>query len=45
VVYLYELGNDLNRAHVLADWTIDLFSRPDISKLYEEDPKQPNPDA
>jgi NADH dehydrogenase len=43
-VYLYELGYDLNRAHVLADWTIDLFSRPDTSKLFE-DRKQPNPDA
>ena len=37
-VYLYELGYDLNRAHVLADWTIDLFTRPDTSKLIE-DPK------
>jgi NADH dehydrogenase len=44
VVYLYELGYDLNRAHVLADWTIDLFSRPDPSKLFE-DSKQPNPDT
>jgi NADH:quinone reductase (non-electrogenic) len=35
-VYLYELGYDLNKAHVLADWTIDLFSRPDTSKLFEE---------
>jgi NADH dehydrogenase len=45
-VYLYELGYDLNRAHVLADWTIDLFTSPDTSKLYE-DPKQhgnTNPD-
>src|SRR5215210_1570993 len=33
-VYLYELGYDLNRAHVLADWTIDLFTRPDTSKLF-----------
>jgi NADH:quinone reductase (non-electrogenic) len=41
VVYVYELGYDLNRAHVLADWTIDLFTRPDTSKLFE-DPKQPN---
>jgi NADH:ubiquinone reductase (H+-translocating) len=40
-VYLYELGYDLNRAHVLADWTIDLFSRPDPSKLFE-DSKRPN---
>ena len=43
-VYLYELGYDLNRAHVLADWTIDLFSRPDSSKLFEAT-EQPNPDA
>jgi len=43
VVYLYELGYDLNRAHVLADWTIDLFTRPDTSKLFE-DHKQPNTD-
>ncbi len=40
VVYLYELGYALNRAHVLADWTIDLFTRPDTSKLFE-DPNQP----
>jgi NADH dehydrogenase len=43
-VYLYELGYDLNRVHVLADWTIDLFSRPDPSKLFE-DSKQPNTDT
>jgi NADH dehydrogenase len=42
-VYLYELGYDLNRAHVLADWTIDLFTRPDTSKLFE-DPRQPTTD-
>ena len=41
-VYLYELGYDLNRAHVLADWTIDLFTRPDPSKLIE-DTKQESP--
>jgi len=41
VVYLYELGYDLNRAHVLADWTIDLFTRPDTSKLFE-DTRQPD---
>jgi NADH dehydrogenase len=35
-VYLYELGYDLNRAHVLADWTIDLFTRPDTSKVFED---------
>ena len=40
-VYLYELGYDLNRAHVLADWTIDLFTRPDTPKLFE-DPRQPD---
>ena len=38
-VYLFELGYDLNRAHVLADWTIDLFARPDPSKVFE-DPEQ-----
>src|SRR5918994_4524016 len=42
-VYLYELGYDLNRAHVLADWTIDLFTRPDTSKLFE-DPRQTTTD-
>ena len=35
-VYLYELGYNLNRAQVLADWTIDLFARPDTAKLFEE---------
>jgi NADH dehydrogenase FAD-containing subunit len=39
-VYLYELGHSLNRAQVLADWMIDLFARPDTSKLFE-DSKQP----
>jgi NADH dehydrogenase len=34
--YLYELGYNLNRAQVLADWTIDLFTRPDTSKLFED---------
>jgi NADH dehydrogenase FAD-containing subunit len=34
-VYLYELGYNLNRARVLADWIIDLFARPDTSKLFE----------
>ena len=38
-VYLYELGYDLNRAHVLADWAIDIFARPDPSKVFE-DPEQ-----
>ena len=41
-VYLYELGYDLNRAHVLADWTIDLFTRPDTSKILET-PNQNGP--
>jgi NADH:quinone reductase (non-electrogenic) len=35
-VYLYELGHNLNRAQVLADWMIDLFARPDTSKLFED---------
>jgi NADH:ubiquinone reductase (H+-translocating) len=39
-VYLYELGHNLNRAQILVDWTIDLFVRPDTSKLFE-DSKQP----
>ncbi|MCL6439821.1 MAG: FAD-dependent oxidoreductase, partial [Rubrobacteraceae bacterium] len=33
-VYLYELGYNLNRAQVLFDWTVDLFTRPNISKLF-----------
>ncbi|MDQ4001130.1 MAG: NAD(P)/FAD-dependent oxidoreductase [Actinomycetota bacterium] len=36
-IYLYELGYNLNRAQVLVDWTIDLFARPDASKLFEDD--------
>lgn len=35
-VYLYELGYNLNRAQVLADWFISLFARPDTSKLFED---------
>jgi NADH dehydrogenase FAD-containing subunit len=35
-VYLYELGYNLNRARVLTDWAIDLFSQPDTSKLLED---------
>lgn len=35
-VYLHELGYNLNRAQVLADWAIDLVSRPDTSKIFEE---------
>jgi NADH:quinone reductase (non-electrogenic) len=36
-VYLYELGNNQNRARVLADWIIDLFTRPDTSKVLRDD--------
>jgi NADH:ubiquinone reductase (H+-translocating) len=36
-VYLYELGYNLNRAQVLADWLISLFARPDTSRLFEEE--------
>jgi NADH:quinone reductase (non-electrogenic) len=36
-IYLYELGYNLNRAQVLADWAIGLFARPDTSKLFEEE--------
>ena len=43
-VYLYELGYDLNRAHVLADWAIDLFTRPDTSKLFEDPEQHPQSD-
>ncbi len=35
-VYLYELGTNLNRVQVIADWTIDLFARPDTAKLFED---------
>src|SRR5215212_8352793 len=35
-VYLHELGYNLNQVQVLADWTIDLFTRPDTSKLFED---------
>ena len=34
--YFYELGYNLNRARIAADWVIDLFTRPDTSKLFEE---------
>ena len=34
-VYLYELGYNLNRAWVLADWAVDIFAKPDTSKLLE----------
>jgi NADH dehydrogenase FAD-containing subunit len=35
-VYLYKLGYNLNRARVLADWTVDLFARPDTSKFMDD---------
>jgi NADH dehydrogenase len=41
MVYLYELGHNLNRARVLVDWIIDLLARPDTSKLYESDEDRP----
>jgi NADH:ubiquinone reductase (H+-translocating) len=37
VIHLYELRYNQNRFRVLADWTIDLFSRPDTSKVYKDD--------
>lgn len=37
MVYLKELGHNLNRAQVLSDWIIDFFTRPNISKLMEEE--------
>ena len=36
-VYLYELGHNLNRARVLVDWMVDLLTRPDTAKLYEDE--------
>jgi NADH dehydrogenase len=36
-VYLYELGHNLNRARVLMDWVVDFLTRPDTSKLHEDD--------
>jgi NADH:quinone reductase (non-electrogenic) len=35
-VYFYELGYNLNRVRVLVDWTVDLFFRPDTSKIMED---------
>jgi NADH:ubiquinone reductase (H+-translocating) len=35
-VYFYEVGYNLNRVRVLVDWTVDLFSRPDTSKVMED---------
>ena len=37
VIHLYELRYNQNRVRVLADWIIDLFSRPDTSKVYKDD--------
>jgi NADH:ubiquinone reductase (H+-translocating) len=37
VVYLYELGHNLNRVQVLFDWITDLFFRPNTSKVLEDD--------
>lgn len=34
---LKELGHNLNRAQVVSDWIVDLFIRPNISKLMEEE--------
>ncbi len=39
-VYFYELGYNLNRARVLFDWTIDLFARPDTSRVFDVNPGQ-----
>jgi NADH dehydrogenase len=38
LVYLKELGYNLNRAQVLADWVVDRVARPSASKLYEDPP-------
>jgi NADH dehydrogenase len=38
LVYLKELGYNLNRAQVLADWVVDRVTRPSASKLYEDPP-------
>jgi len=38
LVYLKELGYNLNRAQVLTDWVIDRVTRPNASKLYEDPP-------
>jgi NADH:ubiquinone reductase (H+-translocating) len=38
LVYLRELGYNLNRFQVLADWIIDRLTRPSASKLYEDPP-------
>jgi NADH dehydrogenase len=38
LVHLKELGYNLNRAQVLADWVVDRVTRPSASKLYEDPP-------
>jgi len=35
-IYIYELGYNLNRARVLVDWAVELFSRSDTSKVLED---------
>jgi NADH:ubiquinone reductase (H+-translocating) len=35
-VHLYELGYNQNRVRVLADWIMDLFTRPDTSKILKD---------
>ena len=37
MVYLKELGHNLNRAQVISDWVVDYFIQPNISKLVEEE--------
>ncbi len=37
MVYLKELGHNLNRAQVASDWIVDFFTQPNISKLMEEE--------
>lgn len=38
LVYLKELGYNLNRVQVVGDWAIDRLTRPSASKLYEDPP-------
>jgi len=35
-IYLYELGYNLNRVRVVADWVVDLFAQPDTSRFLED---------
>lgn len=37
MVYLKELGHNLNRAQVLSDWIVDFFIQPNTAKLTEEE--------